>query len=118
MAGTITLTGMSAGEPGGERIFGPITVVGKAIVPETLAVELASGDNTFKVPLNSTAVFIVMPINGTAATKFRTNQNTGDGGLPLNPGPQPFFYVFPETIPTSLILHAESVTGVVTIAFI
>ena len=118
MPGTVTLSGMSAGEPAGERLFGPLTVVGKAIIGETLAVQLASGTNTYTVPSESVAVLIIMPINGETATKFKTSLNSGDAGLPMNPGPQPFFYVFPETPPTLITLTAATNSGVVTIIFI
>lgn len=118
MSGVITITGVSAGEPLGERIFSPVSVVGKAVIAETLAIELETGINTFKVPRESVAVYILMPTNGEAATKFKTSLNSSDTGLPLNPGPQPFFYVFPEVAPTSITLTAASSTGVVSIAFI
>ena len=118
MAGSLTITGVSAGEPLGERVFSPLTIVGKAVIAESLAVELETGANTFKVPLESVAVYIIMPVNGEAPTKFKTSLNSGDTGLPLNPGPQPFLYVFPETIPTTITLTAASKTGVVSIAFI
>ncbi len=118
MAGSIVITGMSAGEPAGERIFGPLSVIGKAIVAETLSVILSSGDNTYTVPEESSAVLIIGPVNGETELKFRTNQNTADGGLVMNSGANPFVYVFPSTIPTKIILHAAGTSGVVTIAFI
>ena len=37
MAGTFTLTGLSASEPQGERVFGPATIVGEVVIGETLA---------------------------------------------------------------------------------
>lgn len=118
MAGSLTVTGLSAGEPAGERVLGPLSVIGKNVIGETLAIPLASGNNTINIPLESVAVLIIPPTNGEAPITVRTSLNSTDAGLPINPGPNPFMYVFPETIPTTLILHATTTTGVVTIAFI
>lgn len=119
MAGTFTITGMSAGEPAGERVVGPITITGAVVVGETLSVQLASGDNTISVPTGSVAVMIRPPTNGTTTIKFRTSLNSSDAGLPLNSATTPFVYRFPSTAPTSLILHASAaMTGFVTVMFI
>ena len=42
--------GLSASEPAGQRTLGPLSIPGTVIVGETLALALASGDNTITVP--------------------------------------------------------------------
>ena len=120
MAGaTFTIMGMSAGEPQGQRVFGPLTISNTAVVGETLSVALSSGDNTYTVPTGSVAVMIIPPANNSTAIKFRTSQNSGDTGLSLNPGSIPFVYAFPSSAPSSVILNAgSSVSALTTIAFI
>lgn len=104
--GTLTVSGMSASEPAGQRTFGPLTIQGTQVIAESLWVPLASGDNTFAVPASATAVMIIPPLLGTVAIKLRTNLNAADVGLPLNTGQLPFVYPFPAVIPTSLIINA------------
>lgn len=119
MAGSFTITGYSGTEPAGQREFGPWTVSGKAIIGETLAVPLVMGDNTFTVPTEATACAIVPPENGSVILKVRTNLNSGDAGLSINPAFVPFVYSFPATAPTSLIIYASSAQPApLTIAFI
>ena len=122
MAGTLTVSGLSAGELAGERIFGPITMVGKAVIGETLVVPLTAGENTFAVPTEAIAVLIVPPFAVETTIKVKTNLNASDAGLPVGPSTtqlQPFVYSFPGTIPTSLILHPEAAISVgVSITFI
>ena len=120
MAGaSFVISGMSAGEPSGQRVFGPLSVTNTATVGETLAVALASGDNTFTVPTGSVACMVIPPTNNSTAIKFRCSLNSGDAGLPLNPGALPFMYVFPSSAPTTVILNsASSVSTLTTIVFI
>lgn len=119
MAGTITITGTSAGEPGGERIFGPVTITGKVVIGETLALPLAEGDNTIAVPSTARAVLVRGPQNNTTPIKFRTSTNSSDAGLLLATGTTPFVYPFPATIPTSVILHASAaISSATTVLFI
>lgn len=119
MAGTFTIAGMSAGEPAGQRTFGPITIQGVTVIGETLDVPLASGDNTFAIPALSVACWIIPPPTGTAALKVRTTANASDAGLPVSPilpfGP----YCFPAPLPTSLIVNASAAQALpLTIVFI
>jgi hypothetical protein len=119
MAGTLTVTGLSAGEPAGEREIGPLTITGATVIGETFSAPLSSGDNTFAVPSGAVAALIVPPANSTVAVKVRTSLNASDAGLPINAGNLPMVYPFPATAPTSLIVNAASgTTGAFTIAFI
>lgn len=118
MAGTFTWAGMSAGEPAGERVFGPITIQGAVVIGDTFSGPLAMGDNTISVPTGATAVAVITPTNNTTAIKFRTNSNSGDAGLPLCSAGL-FVYQFPSTAPTSVILNAASaVSAFTTVVFI
>ncbi len=118
-AGTLTVQGMSASEPAGQRTFGPLTITGTQVIGETLEAPLASGDNTFAVPTAAVACLIIPPTNGTAVLKLRTSANSSDAGLPLNGGGAPTLYPFPASAPTSLIVNASvSQTPPLTIAFI
>src|SRR5438270_3889467 len=118
MAGTLTITGLSAGEPAGQRTFGPLTITGTTVEGETIVQPLISGDNTFAVPAGSVACLLIPPANSIVAVKVRTSLNSGDGGLPINPGSLPMVYPFPSPIPTTLIVNAASgTTGSFTIAF-
>lgn len=108
MAGTITITGLSAGEPAGQRVFGPITVTGSAIIGATLELALSSGDNAVTVPTGAVGVVVIPPTNGSTAIKYRTSLNATDAGVPLNTGAVPFVHVFPATAPTTVTLNAAS----------
>ena len=120
MAGTFTWSGMSAGEPGGERVFGPLTVTGAMVIGETVSVALASGNNTIAVPSGAVAVTVIPPANNTTTLTFRTSLNSGDTGLPLDPAwPGVFMYPFPSIAPTSIIINAASpLSTFVTVIFI
>jgi hypothetical protein len=119
MAGTLTVSGLSAGEPAGERILGPVTITGTAIIGETLDVPLSSGDNTFTIPPGSVACWIIPPPTGTVTLKVRTSANAADAGLPIASG-MPFGpYCFPASVPTSLIVNAAAAqSSPLTIVFI
>lgn len=119
MAGTLTISGMSSGENAGQRTFGPLTITGTTIIGETLAVSLASGDNTFTVPTGAVAALIIAPTSGAVVLKLRTNTNSGDAGLVLPSASLPVVYAFPATAPTSLIVNAASAQAApLTIVFI
>lgn len=118
-SGTITVTGLSASEPAGEREFGPLTIVGTQVIGETLAVPLAQGDNTFSVPAASVAALIIAPANGAANLTLRTNLNSGDAGLPFNGVGAPFVYPFGSSTPSSFIINSSAAQSApLTIAFI
>jgi hypothetical protein len=119
MAGTIVVSGSSNSEPVGSRTFGPLSIAGSAVIGETIASALASGDNTFTVPAGAVAALIMPPVGGTAALKVRTSLNNTDGGLPINAGPLPLVYAFPAAAPTSLIINASALQATfLNIAFI
>lgn len=119
MAGTFTISGMSAGEPGGERAFGPITITGAQVIGETLSLILSSGNNSITVPTGAVAVMILPPANNTATLKLFTSLNGSDTGLPLNPGYVPTIYSFPATAPTTITLNsASTLAAFTTVIFI
>jgi hypothetical protein len=119
MAGTFTVTGLSASEATGERIFGPISIVGTQVVGETLAASLGIGDNTFAVPAGAVAVWIQGPTNGAVTLTLRTNLNSSDAGMPINGTGNPTIYPFPLVAPSTLILNASGAQAApLTIAFI
>lgn len=106
MAGSLTITGLSATEPAGQRTFGPMTIQGTVTIGETLAVPLASGDNTFSIPAGAVACWLVPPATGGVALKVRTSSNASDAGLPVSSA-LPFGpYCFPASVPASLIVNA------------
>lgn len=119
MAGTFTITGMSAGEPGGERAFGPITITGSTVIGATLSLLLASGNNSVTVPTGAVAVMIIPPANNSATLKLFTSLNGSDSGLPLNPGAVPTVYPFPTSAPTTITLNsASTLAAFTTVIFI
>lgn len=119
MAGSFTVTGLSASEPAGQRVFGPETIIGTQVIGETLAVPLSMGDNTFTVPAASVAAWIQAPTNGSSTLLLRTNLNSGDTGLPINGTGYPIIYPFPTTPPSTFIINASAAQAApTTIAFI
>src|SRR5947209_8563208 len=119
MPGSLVVSGMSAGELAGQRIIGPISVVGKSVIGETVVVPMLPGDNSVAVPEGSVAVLIIGPRNGTVPLTVRTSLNAGDAGMPINEAANPFMYTFPPVAPTSLIFHSSAVatSGGVSITF-
>lgn len=107
MAGTVTISGLSASEPSGQRTLGPMSVQGTVVIGDTQATALSSGDNTISIPAGAVGVVIIPPSSGAVVLKYRTSLNAGDGGLPISPS-QPFVHVFPSPIPTSIIINAGS----------
>lgn len=113
MAGTFTVTGLSAGLGTGSKTVGPITITGSNIVGGISDATLNSGDNTFTVPPNAVAVYVYFPAANTATLRIRTSLNSGDTGLPVAAG-DPFGpYSFRGLSPTTVIINASgSVVGV------
>ena len=108
MAGTVTIEGLSAGEPGGQRTLRPLSTVGLNTSGETIVMPLAAGDNTIAVTNpQAVGVVIVPPANATANLTFRTSSNASDVGLPIS-NAFPLHYCFPGTIPASVILNAST----------
>lgn len=85
MAGTITVTGLSAGLPGGEIVSGPVTITGTSLVGELTGSSLAVGDNVFPVPSGAVAVAVFLGEAPAATVRARTNLNASDAGLPISP---------------------------------
>ncbi len=85
MAGSFTITGMSAGLQGGEKIMGPNTMSGGSTVGTILDATLATGDNIFTVPSLAVGCTIFIPSTNTSALYLRSNLDPADTGLPVNP---------------------------------
>jgi hypothetical protein len=85
MAGTLTIGGMSAGLPGGQVVFGPVTTTGSNPIGEVIPVSLAAGDNVVVVPAGAVAVAIFLGQAPAVTVKVRTNLNSGDAGTPIAP---------------------------------
>jgi hypothetical protein len=107
MGSAVTLTGLDTTAPAGQRTFGPVTTVGTVVIGETLAIPLVMGDNTVSVPVQAVGVIVAPPTISSISVTFRTNLNASDVGLPIS-ALAPFYYNFPLTIPTSIILHASA----------
>jgi hypothetical protein len=107
MSGTVTITGLSASEPAGQRILGPLSVQGYIVVGDTQATALAMGDNVIPVPAGAIGAVVIPPATGTATLTYRTNLNQADVGLSISPA-QPFVHVFPSPGPTTIILNASA----------
>lgn len=119
MAGTLTITGMSAGLPAGEIITGPVTMTGSSLVGALQSATLAVGDNTFQVPAGSVAVAIFPGEAPAATVKVRTNLNSGDAGLPVAPYPGLGWVSFPlPTGVTSVVLNASQTVSIVQLFFV
>jgi hypothetical protein len=86
VAGSLTLTGMAAGLASGQKVIGPSTMTGSSIVGTITDIVLGTGDNTFAVPAGASAVAIFLPAANVAVIKVRTDLNSGDTGLSVNPG--------------------------------
>lgn len=107
MAGMVTITGLSASEPAGQRTLGPLSVQGSTVIGDTPTLALVSGDNTIQIPAGAVGVVIIPPTAGAVTLKYRTSLNASDGGLPISPA-LPFVHVFPSPAPTSIILNASA----------
>ena len=107
MAGNITLSGLSASEPAGQRVLGPISIQGSIVIGDTFSGGLSSGDNVINIPAGAVGVVIIPPSTGAAVLKYRTSANSGDAGLPISPN-QPFVHVFASPIPTTVTINAST----------
>lgn len=110
----MTISGASAGLPGGQVVIGPCTTTANATIGEKLFVSLSSGDNTTAVPAGATCVAVFLPQGTTATVKFRTNLDSGDGGVLIAPVTiNPWFKKDVVTGETSVVLNSTgSVPGV------
>lgn len=119
MPGQFTISGASPGEPEGARTFGPITLTGALAIGESLALTLASGDNTIAIPPGATICWLVPPLLNAVALKLRTSANAGDAGLPISPNEAFGPFPFAVAAPTTLIVNAASLTtGLTVVVFI
>lgn len=107
MAGTVTLTGLSASEPAGQRVLGPLSIQGSIVVGDTFSGGLQAGDNTIAIPTGAVGAVIIPPSIGSTVLKYRTSLNAGDGGLPISPT-QPFLHVFPSPPPSAIIINSSA----------
>lgn len=116
MAGTLTVGGLAAGLLTGEKVIGPITDTGAAVIGQVTDMSLASGDNTISVPVGATHVLIVLPATNALELKIRTNLNSGDAGMPLGPTGWVKFPLYAGT--TQVIINAPGSTGPLEATFI
>src|SRR5581483_12157093 len=117
MAGTLTVTGMSAGLVSGEKTIGPVTMTGISPVGGITDAQLASGDNTFALPAGETVSAVAIFLGTTTTTvTVRTNLDASDAGVRIAPygGAGIPWCVLPlPSGTTSVILNASgTVTGV------
>lgn len=116
MAGTLTVGGLAAGLLTGEKVIGPLTDTGSAVVGQIIDIPLASGDNTISVPTGATHVLIELPATNALQLKIRTNLNSGDAGMPI--GPTGWVKLPLYTGTTSVIINAAGSSGVAEATFI
>lgn len=115
MAGTLTIEGMSAGLPSGQKVIGPVTMTGSATVGGITDAALSTGDNTFTVPSGASGVAVFLGTSSVTVT-LRTSSNSGDSGLPIGGSG---FVVFPLVSGvTTVILHASGSLPGVELSFI
>ena len=111
MAGTFTITGLSAGLATGEKIIGPISATGNTTIGTIIDLSLSTGDNTITIPTGAVAVLVVFPQSMTQTVTVRTNLDTG--GCHVAPQSAANFFVMPlPSTATSMILNS---TGAVTL---
>lgn len=120
--GTLTVSGMNAGLPSGQAVFGPITVTSiDAGVGQTIVGSLADGDNVFTLPGGSvwTQALINLGNGPTATVTVRTNLNAEDVGLPIAPYPNVGWASFPIVSGvTEIILNSNGAVPDIEIDFI
>jgi len=116
MAGTLTLSGLAAGLLTGEKVIGPLTDTGTAVVGQIQDLTLASGDNTLTVPTGATHIAIQLPATNSLTLKIRTNLNSSDGGMPI--GPTGFVKLPLPSGTTSVIVNANGTGGAIEATFI
>jgi hypothetical protein len=117
MAGSLTLTGMAAGLASGYKTIGPSTMTGSSIIGTITDITLVTGDNTFAVPTGASGVAVFLPSTNVAVVKVRTNLNSGDAGMPVNPG-GPWLAWPLASGTTSVILNASVGGATVELNFI
>lgn len=113
MAGTLTISGMSAGLASGANTYGPVTSEGVSTVGSRIDTELQVGDNTFILPEGETISAVAVFLGTTTATvKIRTNLNETDSGLQIAPAQGagiPWSKWELPTGTTKIILHSSAV---------
>ena len=106
MAGTITIGGMAAGLTSGEKVIGPLSIPGTAVIGQVSDFTLASGDTTVPVPSGAVAFVFVPPVNFSGSIKYRsTYADIGSYISPANPSVISFDAV---NTPTNLYFHAST----------
>ena len=119
MAGTLTVTGMSAGLGVGEKVIGPLSATGSTTIGTIYDTALQSGDNTFTVPTGAVAVLIVIPSGTSATVKVRTSVDSGSG-VQLGQFSNANWCVLPlPSSATSVIVNSSaSMTTITEVSFI
>lgn len=116
MAGTLTVTGLAAGLLSGEKVIGPLTLTGSALIGTILDEPLAVGDNTLAVPEGAAACLIVLPSANTSVLRLRTSTNPADTGVPF--GPSGWLVLPIASGVTSLIINTASQVAGIEVSFI
>jgi len=118
MAGTFTITGMSAGLQSGEKIIGPLTATGSSVIGTITDATLSSGDNTFTVPTGSVAVLIVFPVSMSATVKVRTSADSGGCSIAPQNGANFAMLPLPSSASTVILNASGAVTTPSELTFI
>lgn len=119
MAGTLTVTGMSAGLLTGQKVMGPMTTTGNTAIGGIIDSALTTGDNTFAVPSGSVKVLINLGYACPASVLLRSNLNSGDAGYPIAPYASVGWSSFDLVAGTTeLILHASVSVTAIELSFI
>ena len=120
MAGSLTVTGASAGLASGMNEIGPVTALGTGTIGERRDLALTSGDNAVAVPSGAVAALIVLPSALTGTVKVRTNLNSSDGGVQIASQTSALFTILPlPSGTTTLYLNGSGVlTGTTEVTFI
>lgn len=79
MSGTLTIGGAVNGLLSGEKVIGPITMTGTAVIGQIDDLTLQAGANTFAVPTGAYAVLIALASTNTQAVKVCTSLDEAPG---------------------------------------
>lgn len=104
---TLTASGNAAATAYGTLTVGTTTFVG-TIAPQSTAMVLASGNNTFAVPAGSVGVFVTPSTLNTQALLAKTT--IGDTGVPI-PKTTPSVFIFDQSaLPANFYINAAALS--------
>jgi hypothetical protein len=119
VAGTLTVTGMSAGLLTGQKVMGPMTMVGNTAIGGIIDAALVEGNNDFLVPAGAVGLLINLGMACAATVLLRSNLNSGDAGFPIGPYPNVGWTALPlVTGTTEIILNASVAVSAIELSFI